>query len=515
MDMLTRVSDWIWNPLAYVALAVGAFFTIITRGVQFRRLPDMIRQLKEGESTEGGLTSFQTLTLTMSSRVGVGSIAGVATAIAMGGPGALFWMIITGLLGSTCAYAEAVLAQTFKRRIHGEDRGGMPYYIRYGLRAPGLAATIAFTAMIGYGFVFPGIQANNIASSMDQAFSIPSWVTGTVIAGILGFVVVGGTKRIVNVAQSVVPFMAIGYLLIAGIIICANITEVPEAIRVIVLSGIGTDQLFGGLVGFAVSWGVRRAVFASATGFGEGTFSAAAAHTTHPGKQGIIQAFSIYIDLFLICTATALMIVVTGSYSVKDPDSSQMLVDGAPDLVAGPNYVQQAIDGTFSGFGSIFVAVAILLFAFTSQVFFYYVATTNLIFLLGEQHNRIFEGLIKLGAVTIAFIGSVISADAIWAAGDIGYALLAWLNMFAVVLLTKTVRKVVVDYEDQRKAGIDPVFFPQKLGIRDADWWENEFIEKHPEYAEQAASHASPDAPATTSTSTPSGDAEPPHPHGG
>jgi AGCS family alanine or glycine:cation symporter len=209
------------------------------------------------------------------------------------------------------------------------------------------------------------------------------------------------------------------------------------------------------------------------------------------------------------------MIVVTGSYSVKDPDSGQMLVDGAPDLVAGPNYVQQAIDGTFSGFGSIFVAVAILLFAFTSQVFFYYVATTNLIFLLGEQHNRIFEGLIKLGAVTIAFIGSVISADAIWAAGDIGYALLAWLNMFAVVLLTKTVRKVVVDYEDQRKAGIDPVFFPQKLGIRDADWWENEFIEKHPEYAEQAASHASPDAPATTSTSTPSGDAAPPHPHGG
>lgn len=489
MELLTRVSDWIWNPLAYFALAAGAFFTFITRGVQFRRLPDMLRQLKAGEKGSGGLSSFQTLALTLSSRVGVGSIAGVATAITMGGPGSMFWLIITGLLGSTCAYAEAVLAQTFKRRIHGEDRGGMPYYIRHGLHAPGLAATIAFTAMIGYGFVFPGIQANNIASSMDQAFHMPAWLTGLIITSVLGIVIIGGTKRIVNVAQTVVPFMAIGYLLVAAVLICANITQVPEALRMIVMSGMGTDQLFGGLVGFAVAWGVRRAVFASATGFGEGTFSAAAAHTTHPGKQGIIQAFSIYIDLFLICTATGLMIMVTGKYNVQDLDGG-FIVEGAPGMVPGPNFVQQAIDSTFNGFGSVFVALAVLLFAFTSQVFFYYVATTNLVYLLGEKRNRVLESIVKVGALAIAFIGSVISADAIWAAGDIGYAILAWLNMISVVLLTPIVHKIVRDYEKQRKAGVDPVFNPGELKISGAEWWETTFLE---ERAAAAATAGAPD----------------------
>lgn len=477
MDLLTQVSDFIWNPLAYFALAVGAFFTFITRGVQFRRLPDMIRQLRQSKTGDGSLSSFQTLALTLSSRVGVGSIAGVATAIAAGGPGALLWLFITGLLGSTCAYAEAVLAQTFKRRIRGEDRGGMPYYIRYGLKAPGLAATIAFTAMIGYGFVFPGIQANNIASSVDQAFNLDPWVTGLAVTGVLAIVVVGGTRRVVQVAQTVVPFMAVGYLLVAAVLIGANISEVPEALRMIVMAGMGTDQLFGGLIGFAVAWGVRRAVFASATGFGEGTFSAAAADATHPGKQGIIQAFSIYIDLFLICTATGLMIILTNSYNVTDPDGG-FIVEFAPGMVAGPNYVQQAIDTTFGGFGSIFVALAVLLFAFTSQVFFFYVATTNLIFLLGEKSNRFLEGIIKVGALAISFIGAVISADAIWAAGDIGYALLAWMNMFAVLLLTPVVRKIVRDYDAQRKAGVDPVFDPGKLDIKGAEWWETVFRER-------------------------------------
>ena len=165
MNLLTTVSDWIWNPLAYFALAGGVFFTFVTKAVQFRRLQDMIRQLKDSESGDGGLSSFQTLALTLSSRVGVGSIAGVATAIAMGGPGAIMWMAITGLLGSTCAYAEAVLAQLYKRRVHGEDRGVMPYYIKYGLKAAWLAFIVALTALIGYGFVFPGVQSNNISSS--------------------------------------------------------------------------------------------------------------------------------------------------------------------------------------------------------------------------------------------------------------------------------------------------------------------------------------------------------------
>lgn len=473
-EILGIISDWIWNPMAYFALALGVFFTFVTKGVQFRRLPDMIRQLKNGKGDDSGLSSFQTLALTLSSRVGVGSIAGVATAIGVGGPGAIMWMAITGLLGSTAAYAEAVLAQVYKRRVRGEDRGGMPYYVRYGLKAPRLAAALALLTMVGYGFVFPGIQANNIASSAELAFSVEPWVTGVVITSLLAVVIVGGTKRIVNVAQTIVPFMAIGYVLTALVILVLNIEKLPETIRLIVFSGLGLDQMFGGVVGYAVAWGVRRAVFASATGFGEGTFAAAAAKASHPGKQGIIQAFSIYIDILLVCMATALMIVNSGSYHVEDGKGG-FLVDGVPGVIAGPNFVQQAIDQTVPGWGSIFVASAILLFAFTSQIFFFYVASTNLIFLMGDRiagpKVKVCEGLTKVGALAISFGGSVVSADAMWAAGDIGYGMIAWINLVCVLLLMPVVRKVVRDYERQRKLGVDPIFDPTALGLEGADWW--------------------------------------------
>lgn len=470
MELLTTISGWLWNPLAYVALGIGVFFTLLTKGVQFRRLPDMIRQLRSGKSGDSGLSSFQTLALTLSSRVGVGSIAGVATAVATGGPGAVFWMAVTGLVGSTCAYAEAVLAQVYKRRIQGEDRGGMPYYIRYGLRAPKVAATMAMLGIMVYGFVLPGIQVNNIASSTELAFGIQPWVTGLIITAMLGFVIVGGTRRIVNVAQAVVPVMALGYVLTCLVILGMNAGQVPHAVTVIVTSAMGTDQVFGGMVGYAVAWGVRRAVFASSTGLGEGTFASAAAQTSHPGKQGIVQAFSIYIDVLLICSLTGLTIVVTGAYNVKDP-SGGYLVEHVPGVVAGPNFMQEAIDTGLPGWGSTFVAIAVLLFAFTTQVFYFYAATTNVMFLFGERGNRFLEGALRLGALGISFVGAVVSADTMWAAGDIVLAFIGWLNMSCVLLLTPVVRKVIRDYDRQRREGIDPVFAPEQLGISNAEYW--------------------------------------------
>lgn len=477
METLSTISGWIWDPMAYFALGIGVFFTLLTKGVQFRRLPDMIKQLRTSKSGDGGLSSFQTLALTLSSRVGVGSIAGVATAVASGGPGAIMWMAITGLLGSTCAYAEAVLAQVYKRRVRGEDRGGMPYYIKYGLRAPRLAGIVALATMIGYGFVFPGIQANNIASSTQLAFGVDAWVTGFLVTGVLAVVIVGGTRRIVNVAQAVVPFMSLGYILTAVVIISLNLDKVPHALLVIVSSAMGRDQIFGGIIGYAVAWGVRRAVFASATGLGEGTFAAAAARTTHPGKQGVIQAFSIYIDILLICMATGLMIVITGTYHVKNP-AGGFFVDNVPGVVAGPNFVQAAIDTSLPGWGSVFVAVAVLLFAFTSQVFFYYVASTNLVFLLGERRNRLLEATLKVGALAISFFGAVVNADTMWAVGDIGYGLIGWMNMTSLLLLTPVVRKVIRDYDHQRRTGLDPVFDPHRVGIRGAEFWEGKSAEQ-------------------------------------
>lgn len=476
METLSTISGWIWNPMAYFALGLGVFFTLLTKGVQFRRLPDMIRQLRSSESGDGGLSSFQTLALTLSSRVGVGSIAGVATAVASGGPGAIMWMAITALLASTCAYGEAVLAQVYKRRVRGEIRGGMPYYIKYGLRAPRLAVLVAVTTLIGYGFVFPGIQSNNIASSAQEAFGVDGWMTGLLVTGVLALVIVGGTRRIVRVAQAIVPFMSLGYVLTAVVIISLNLEEVPQALTLIVSSAMGTNQLFGGMVGYAVAWGVRRAMFAAVPGLGEGTFAAAAARVTHPGKQGLIQACSIYIDILMICLATGLTIVITGAYHVTDP-AGGFIVNNVPGAVAGPNFVQAAIDTSLPGWGSFFVAVAVLLFAFTSQVFFFYVASTNLVFLLGEQRNQLLEIVLKAGALAISFIGTVINADAIWDAGDIGYGLIGWLNMISVLLLTPVVRKVIRDYDRQRRLGTDPVFDPHRLGIRGAEYWEVEGVE--------------------------------------
>ncbi|MEU6664225.1 alanine/glycine:cation symporter family protein [Streptomyces sp. NPDC046821] len=470
MEMLSAISGWIWNPLAYVALGIGVLFTLLTKGVQFRRFPDMLRHLRTGEAGEGGLTSLQTLALSLSSRIGVGSIAGVATAVAAGGPGALLWMVITALLGSTCAYAESVLAQVYKRRVQDEDRGGMPYYIKYGLKAPWLATVVAVATLIGYGFVFPGIQANNIASSAKLAFGVNGPVTGVVVAAVLGLVIVGGTRRIVKVVEAVVPFVALLYILSALVIIALNATKVPHALLLIVSSAMGKDQLFGGIVGYAVAWGVRRAVFASATGLGEGTFAAAAATVSHPGKQGIIQAFSIYIDILLICTASGLLLVVTGAYNVTDP-AGGFLVQNVPGAVAGPNYMQEAIDSSLPGWGSGFVAVAVTMFAFISMVFFFYVAQTNLVFLLGERRSKVWEALVKVGTLGIAFTGTAVSADTMWAAGDIGYGILGWLNMGCVLLLTPVVRKVIRDYDRQRRDGLDPVFAPDRLGIEGADYW--------------------------------------------
>lgn len=471
MELIQSISTWIWNPMAYFALGIGVFFTCLTKGVQFRRLPDMIRQLKSSKSGDGGLSSFQTLALTLSSRMGVGSIAGVATAIAAGGPGAIMWMAITGLLGSTCAYAEAVLAQVYKRRIRGEDRGGMPYYIKFGLKAPWLAVIVASVTVIGYGFVFPGIQANNIASSAEQAFDIDPWITGLVVTALLSVVIIGGTKRIVSVASAIVPVMAVGYMFTALVVIAFNLEHVPGTIAMIVRSGLGIDAVFGGLIGYAVAWGVRRAVFASATGLGEGTFAAAAADTSHPAKQGIVQAFSIYIDILLVCMSTGLIITVTGSYHVLDRMGG-FLVNNVPGAVAGPNFVQIGIDQALPGWGSSFVAIAIFLFAFTSQVFFFYVATTNLVFLLGEKRNALLEALLKIGALAISFIGSVVQAEAMWAIGDIGYGVIGWLNMASVLLMTPVIRKIIKDYDRQRAAGIDPVFDPRALDISGADFWE-------------------------------------------
>jgi AGCS family alanine or glycine:cation symporter len=479
-ELLSGVSDAIWAPMAYVVLGLGVAYSVATKGVQFRRIPDMLRQLRETNGSEGGLSSFQALVLALASRVGVGSIAGVATAISAGGPGALVWMAVTGLVGCTVGYAEATLSQAFKRQVQDEDRrkanediGGMPYYIKYGLKMPKVGAVVAVLGVIGYGFVFPGLQVNTIAASAEHAFHLPSWVPAILVTVMIGLVILGGTTRVVKVTQGLVPVLAIGYLLLALAVIAINISSVPEAVVLIFQSAVGIHPVLGGIAGAAVAWGVRRAVFASSNGLGEATFAAAAARTSHPGKQGLVQTFSIYIDVLLICMATGLMMVVSGKYNVSD-GSGGYFVNNMPGVPVGANWVQEAIDTMLPGWGAGFVAVAVLLFGFTCLLAYFYVANSNLLYLLNGKTGHSWKTILKLGTMAIVFLGSVMNAKLIWAAGDIGLGLIAWVNLICLVLLFPLVRKIYLDYERQRKLGLDPTFDPQALGIEGADFWEHQ-----------------------------------------
>lgn len=471
METLVAISDGLWNPMAYFALAVGLFFTLVTGAAQFRLLPDTMRLIfQPKEDDGGGISSLQALLLTLSSRVGVGNIAGVGTAIAAGGPGALFWMVTCALLGAASSFAESTLAQVYKRKINGEHRGGMPFYVRYGLRIKWLAAALAVMTAVGYGFIFPGVQSNNIASSMEKAFSIPTWITAIGVTALLAFVVLGGTKRVVNAAQLMVPVMAVGYILTAVVIVLVNFDQVLPAIGMIFSSAFGMHEVFGGIAGAAVAWGVRRAVFSNVAGVGEGTYGSAAASVSHPAKQGLVQSFSIFIDTVVVCFATGIMIIMTGAYNVFD-DRGEAIVTNLPNVEAGSGYTQEAVSSVLPGFGPGFVAIALFFFAFTTLVAFYYIAHTNLVFLVGRELGPVLSWVLKLGMLAITFYGAVESAATMWTIGDIGYASIGWVNMVCILLLTPVVIKVIRDYDRQRKTGADPVFDPRPLNIRGADFW--------------------------------------------
>ncbi|MEO9248759.1 alanine/glycine:cation symporter family protein [Citricoccus nitrophenolicus] len=473
MELLISISDNLWNPMAYFALAVGLFFTVLTRGAQFRLIGETMKQIFKPKAEADGISPLQALLLTISSRVGVGNIAGVGTAIAAGGPGALLWMVVCALLGSASSFAESSLAQVFKRRVNGEHRGGMPFYVKYGLRIKWLAAVLAILTMVGYGFLFPGVQSNNIAGSLEHAFGLPVWVSAIIVTGMLGFVILGGTRRIVHAAQFMVPIMAVGYILVALVIVVINYAEILPTLGLIISSAFGANEVFAGMAGYAVAWGVRRAVFSNVAGVGEGTYGSAAASVSHPAKQGLVQSLSIFIDTVVVCFATGIMIVMTGSYNVFR-ENGDVVVNNLDGIEAGSAYTQEAVNSVLPGFGPGFVAVALFFFAFTTLVAFYYIAHTNLVFLMGREPGFVANLVLKVGMLGITFFGSVQSAAAMWTTGDIGYATLGWINMICILLLSPVVYKVIRDYDRQRKAGLDPVFVPSELGITGAEFWEQD-----------------------------------------
>lgn len=478
--IVNTIVGYIWgNTLVFLSLGVGLYFTLATRGVQFRYIVKMVCLLKENKASKDGISSFQAFCLALSGRVGVGNIAGVATAIAAGGPGAIFWMVVMGLLGGASAFIESTLAQIYKQRSDDQYRGGSPYYIEKGLKLKPFAIFVAAVICLSYGVLVPGIQANTIADSFQTAFNIPPMATGALVTVLMAWLIFGGVKRIASAADKIVPIMALAYIVMMVIILSSHWDSVPGMFSLIFRSAMGMDAVFGGIVGTAVSWGVRRAVFSNVAGAGEATFSSAAAEVSHPVKQGLIQAFSIYIDTVVVCTASGLMILVTNMYNVFPDGSAIALVEHVPGVAAGTAWTQMAVSTVFTSAGAGFVSIAVFLFAFTTLMAYYYIAETTIVYLDRKLKYPVLKLILKCVFLVIVFMGSVQSVSIMWGLGDIGFGSMSYLNLIAIVFLSKPALRALRDFERQTKLGVDPVFDPKAAGVENAELWEEISREYH------------------------------------
>ena len=450
----------------------------MTRFLQVRHIKDMFKLMFQGKSSDAGVSSFQALALSLSGRVGTGNIAGTATAIAFGGPGAVFWMWTIAFIGASSAFIESTLAQIYKVKQDGQYRGGPAYYIEKGMGWRWYGVIFAVASILAMALLMPGIQSNSIALGLENAFGLNKWITAIGLVVLLGVIIFGGVKRIAKVAQYAVPFMALGYIFLSLIIVIMNVAELPGVIALIFKSAFGVDSAFGGLIGMAVSWGVKRGIYSNEAGQGTGPHAAAAAEVSHPAKQGLVQSASVYIDTLLVCSATAFMILFTGAYNVEKADGT-LIVNNLSGVEAGPGYTQAAIESVLPGFGAGFVAVALFFFAFTTIMAYYYIAETNVAYIFRGENNKLAITALKLVLLGATLYGAVKTAGLAWALGDVRLGIMVWLNMIAIVLLYKPALKALKDYEQQKKQGLDPVFDPVKLGIKNADFWENKAKPDH------------------------------------
>ena len=470
-ELVSAINGVIWSPaLIFLCLGVGLYFSLRSRFLQLRHIKHMITLMFQGGATDAGVSSFQALTMTLAGRVGTGNIAGVATAITFGGPGALFWMWVVAFLGASSAFVESTLGQVYKEKINGEYRGGPAFYIEKGLGVKWYAWLFAIVTIFSCGLLLPGVQANSIAASLDIAFGLNPNVTAAILAVLLSFIIFGGVKRIASFSSMVVPFMALGYIIVACVIIAINIEKLPAVILLIWKSAFGLEAGFGAILGQAIMWGVKRGVYSNEAAQGTGPHASSAAAVSHPVKQGLVQAFSVYIDTLFVCSATGFMLLITGIYNVQGVDGAA-LYTGIAGVAAGPGYVQTAMESMMPGFGNYFVAIALFFFAFTTIIAYYYIAETNIAYINRKIHRPWLTFLLKLCLMASTVYGTIRTADLAWGLGDIGVGLMAWLNIIAIVLLHKKAFASLKDYETQNAQGIDPQFDPVRLGIKNADYW--------------------------------------------
>ena len=459
-ELLHNINEAIWTYVLIGALSLcGLWFTWKTRFVQFRMIGEMIRLLADSGKTASAsdadkadkqhqVSSFQAFAVSVATRIGTGNLAGVATAIAVGGPGAIFWMWMIALLGSATAFVESTLAQLFKQRSFGSFIGGPAYYIMRGLHSKWMAYLFAVLMTLTFGLSYNSIQSNTICGAMQQAFGWNPLVVGIILSVIALIIVFGGIHRIAKVSSVVVPLMAIGYFVLALVIIVLNIQHIPHVVKVIVTNAFGIEQGLGGSFGAMVMIGVRRGLFSNEAGEGSAPNVAATATVSHPVKQGLIQALGVFTDTLLVCSCTAFISLLSGLYEVPE--------------LNGIALTQAAIGCEVGALGPIFVAVAIFLFAFSSIIGNYYYGESNIRFIT-HDHRVLLVFRLLSGGVMVMF-GALASLEVVWSIGDVFMALVTACNLVAIVFLGKYVFRLLRDYRQQKHSGIkDPTFHRSKL----------------------------------------------------
>ena len=470
-NLITQINDAIWTyVLIGVLVLCGLWFTWKTKGVQFRMIGEMFRlladsatsgtdNLDDSNKNHRHVSSFQAFAVSVATRVGTGNLAGVATAIAIGGPGAIFWMWVIALLGSATAFVESTLAQLFKQRHKDSFIGGPAYYIRKGLHQEWMAILFAILITITFGLSYNSIQSNTICGALHEAFGWNPLVVGIALSVLALVIVFGGIHRIAKVSSVLVPLMAIGYFLLAVVIVVMNIEHIPYVLKVIVTDSFGLEQGVGGALGATIMNGVKRGLFSNEAGEGSAPNVAATATVSHPVKQGLIQTLGVFTDTLLVCSCTAFVILISGLYNVPE--------------LNGIALTQAALGSEIGAAGPMFIAVAIFLFAFSSIIGNYYYGEANIRFMTSNTTVLIVYRVFS-GGVVVMF-GAMASLEMVWNLGDLCMALLTACNLVAIITLGKYVFRLLADYRQQKRNGIkEPTFHRSQLPEieRDIECWE-------------------------------------------
>ena len=451
-----NVNTLLWTYiLIALLLGLGLYFTIRTKFVQVRLFGEMFRVITEKKDGDSGVSAFQAFTISTASRVGTGNITGVALAIAIGGPGAVFWMWMVAIIGMATAFIESTLAQVYKVRDGEQFRGGPAYYMEKALGTRKLGIVFAILLTLAFGFIFNSVQSNTIAQSFGDVFNIPDWSVGAALVLLTAVIIFGGVKRIARVTQVVVPIMAVAYILVALYIVIMNFTEIPAVFSLIVKSAFGLEEAVGGGIGAAIMQGVRRGLFSNEAGMGSVPNAAASANVSHPAKQGLVQSLGVFFDTIIICSATAFIIILADLYSNGEQE--------------GILLTQASLNVHLGDWAPYFLAVAILFFAYSSIIGNYYYGETNIEFI--NAHSAWLLAY-RIGVLGMVMFGALAQVQLVWNMADLFMGFMAILNLVVIALLGKIAFKVLEDYTSQRKAGKNPEFFAKNIpGLKDTECW--------------------------------------------